>query len=50
MAETLDNFLVTITDSFGIIENGSIILDSKDITDPVNQILFESIKKELSFL
>ena len=40
VAETFNNFFVTITDSLGIVENEDIILPSEDINDPIDQILF----------
>ena len=40
VAETFNNFFVTITDSLGIVENEAIVLPSEDISDPIDQILF----------
>ena len=40
VAETFDDFFVTITDSLGIVENEDIILPSEDINDLIDQILF----------
>ncbi len=40
VAETFNNFFVTITESLGIIENENIILDPEGISDPIEQILF----------
>ena len=40
VAETFNNFFVTITDSLGIVENEDIVLPSEDISDPIDQILF----------
>ena len=39
VAETVNNFFVTITDSLGIVENEDIVLPSEDISDPIDQIL-----------
>ena len=41
VAETFNNFFVTITDSLGIIENENIILASEDFSDPIDQIVFK---------
>ena len=41
IAETLNNFFVTITYSLGIIENENIILASEDISDPIDQIVLK---------
>ena len=41
VAETLNNFFVTITDSLGIIENENIILASEDFSDPIDQIVLK---------
>ena len=41
VAETFNDFFVTITDSLGIVENKEIVLDSNDFTDPIDQILFK---------
>ena len=54
VAETFNNFFVTITDSLGIVENEEIVLPSEDISDPIHQILFgfsrhPSIQKIRSF-
>ena len=54
VAETFNNFFVTITDSLGIIENENIILASEDISDPIDQIVLKfsrhpSIQKIRSF-
>ena len=39
VAETFNNFFVTVTDSLGIVENEDIVLPSEDISDPIDQIL-----------
>ena len=39
VAETFNNFFVTITDSLGIVENEDTILPSEDINDPIDKIL-----------
>ena len=36
VAETFNNFFVTITDSLGIVENEDIVLPSEDISDPID--------------
>ena len=36
VAEMFNNFLVTITDSLGIIENENIIVASEDISNPID--------------
>ena len=41
VAETFNNFFVTITDSLGIIENENIILASEDFSDPIDEIVFK---------
>ena len=41
VAEIFNKFFVTITKSLGIIENQNIILDSEDISDPIDQIIFK---------
>ena len=41
VAETFNNYFVTITDSLGIIENENIILASEVISDPIDQIVFK---------
>ena len=41
VAETFNDFFVTITESLGVIENQNIILDSEDISDPIDQIIFK---------
>ena len=41
VAETFNNFFVTITDSLGIIENENIILASDDFSDPIDEIVFK---------
>ena len=38
VAETFNNFFVTITDSLGIVENEDIVLPSEDISDPIDRI------------
>ena len=40
VAETFNNFFVTITDSLGIVENEDIVLPSEDVNDPIDQISF----------
>ena len=40
VAETFNNFFVTITDSLGIVKNGDIVLLSEEISGPIDQILF----------
>ena len=39
VAETFNNFFVTITDALGIVENEDVILPSEDINDPIDQML-----------
>ena len=41
VAETFNNYFVTITDSLGIIENENIILASEVISDPIDQIVLK---------
>ena len=41
VAEIFNKFFVTITKSLGIIENQNIILDSEDISNPIDQIIFK---------
>ena len=41
VAETFNNFFVTITDSLGIIENENIILASEDFSDHIDEIVFK---------
>ena len=41
VAETFNNFFITITDSLGIIENENIILASEDFSDPIDEIVFK---------
>ena len=41
VAEIFNKVFVKITKSLGIIENQNIILDSEDISDPIDQIIFK---------
>ena len=41
VAEKFNNHFVTITYSLGIIKNENIILASEEISDPIDQIMFE---------
>ena len=41
VAETLNNYFVNVTDSFGITENSEIITSTCDVTDPIDQALIK---------
>ena len=55
VAETLNNYFVTVTDSLGLTENSEIITSTEGVTDPIDQALIKysnhpSIRKFRSFV